>query len=370
MKVFKNYFKIVNKHKLTVGMYFIIFAVVVFGVAQNAKEQGEKFEAYKPSIYFKNDSDSIKGKKLEEVLQDYTVFNKEVTDDTAEDELNYQTISAIVTVPENFEDNEEVKLKITPNSGTGFLVSQTIDNFLNKVSSYEKANINEEKALELAAEDIKKEVNVEYLKDQKNSDYGIQTYFNMINYTIMAQVILVVTMLMAVFNKKQIADRNNVSPISKSRFTFELTSGHLVVSFLIWLSYILVFGFMWPEAIGLTSTYMMMVNSLIFTVVVTSLAVLLSNLLKSDGAIHGVMNTISLGSSFLCGAFVPQEFINKTVLNISKIFPSYYYIRNNNLIATDSENTEIIRNTIIMLAFMIGFIAINILIKSRKKKAN
>lgn len=370
MKVFKNYIKIVNKHKLVIGLYFLIFVLVVFGVAQSAKQTGEQFEAYKPVIYFKNECNSVKANGLEEVLKEHTVFSKEVTDETAEDELNYQMISAIVTIPENFNNTGEVRLKTSPNSRTGFLVSQTIDNFLNKVRAYEKAHIDEKKALKLAKEDIKKEVNIEYLKDQKNSDYGIQSYFNMINYTIMAQVILVVTMLMAIFNKKQIADRNNVSPVSKSKFTIELTAGHLIVSFLIWLSYIIVFAIMWPDALRLKATHMMVLNSLIFTIVTTSLAVLLSNMLKSDGAIQGVMNTLSLGSSFLSGAFVPQEFINKNVLNMSKIFPSYYYIRNNNLIATDFGNSEITLNTIIMLVFMLAFIIANILIKSKKKKAN
>ena len=37
MKVFKSYIKIVNKHKFTVGLYFLIFVVVVFGMAQSAK---------------------------------------------------------------------------------------------------------------------------------------------------------------------------------------------------------------------------------------------------------------------------------------------------------------------------------------------
>ena len=203
--------------------------------------------------------------------------------------------------------------------------------------------------MELASEDIRKEVRVEYLQEQKGRDYGIQYYFNMINYTIMAQVILVVTVLMAVFNRKQIADRNYVSPISKSRFTIELTLGHVIVSFLMWFSYIVVFAFMWSEAIQLRTAHMMMLNSFIFTMVVTSLAVLLSNLVKTDGAIQGVMNTLSLGSSFLCGAFVPQEFINKTVLNISKIFPSYYYIRNNDLIATDLGDIEILEIQLLCL---------------------
>ena len=370
MKVFKNYIKIVNKHKIVIGLYFFIFFIVVLGAAQMAKKEGEQFEAIKPTIYFKNESNSRKASKIEEVLKEHTIFSKEVTDKTAEDELNYQTISAIVVIPKEFDNNNIVNIKITPNSGTGFIVSQIIDNFLNKVNAYEKVNFDEEKALELATQDIKKEVKIEYLKKQKNTDYGIQSYFNMLNYTIMSQVILVVTMIMASFYKKQIAARNNVSPLPKSRFIIEIVFSHLVVSILIWASYILVFACMWPEAIKLKATHMMMFNSLLFTVVITSLALFLSSVVKGENAILGVMNTISLGSSFLSGAFVPQEFINKTVLNISKIFPSYYYIRNNNLIAINYNNTEIFKNTVIMISFMLGFIVLTIIITSKKRKTN
>lgn len=370
MKIFKNYLKIVNKHKMTIGLYFIIFFIVVLGVAQSAKTESKQFEAYKPKIYFENKSESLVSKKLEEVLKEYTIFSEETDKDIVKDELSYQMISAIVIIPEDFAISKKISVQKAANTRTGFLVEQTINNYLNKVNSYIKADFEEEKALILASEDIKKTVNVEYLKKQDVSDYGIQSYFNMLNYTIMSQVILVVTMLMAAFNKKQIADRNNISPMSKTRFVIELTLGHVVVSFLIWLSYIIVFIIMWPDAMKLKATYMMMGNSLFLTIITTTLGILLSNLVTTDGAIQGVMNVVSLGSSFLSGAFVPQEFMNKTILNFSKVFPSYYYVRNNSLIATDYKNPEIIRNAIIMLVFMIVFIALNILIKSRKKKAS
>lgn len=368
MKVFRNYFKIVNKHKFVLGIYFIIFLVTVILIGQSVQKESAQFESYRPSIYFKNESNSLKAKKVEEVLSEYTEFNAEVEEETAEDELFYQMISAIVVIPKDFENNEEVVLKIAPNSMTGFLVSQTVDNYLNKVKGYEVSGFEEERALELAKEDIKKEVEIGYLESKKEKDYGIRSYFNMINYTIMAQVILVVTMLMAIYNKKEIADRNNVSPLSNTRFTIEVTLGHLVISLLIWLSYIVIFVVMWPDALELETTRMMILNSFVFTMVIVSLAVLISTLVKGEGAIHVIVNTLSLGASFLSGAFVPQEFLSESVLNISKIFPSYYYVRNNSLIEGGLGDREITQNIIIMLAFMFLFIVANILLKSRKKK--
>ena len=54
----------------------------------------------------------------------------------------------------------------------------------------------------------------EISRKSRKKDFGIRSFFNMINYTIMVQVMLVVTILMAVFNKKEIANRNNISPLS------------------------------------------------------------------------------------------------------------------------------------------------------------
>ena len=46
-----------------------------------------------------------------------------MTDKTAEDELNYQVISAIVIIPENFEYDNEVRLKITLIVGQVFSIT-------------------------------------------------------------------------------------------------------------------------------------------------------------------------------------------------------------------------------------------------------
>jgi len=55
---------------------------------------------------------------------------------------------------------------------------------------------------------------------------------------------------------------------------------------------------------------------------------------KSKEAINGIVNVLALGSSFLCGAFVPVEFLPKSVLMMAHILPSYWFIQNNEQIST------------------------------------
>lgn len=368
MRIFKNYFKIINKHKFTIGIYFLIFVVITVGISMSLKKQETKFEAYKPKIYLENNSECRKAKELEILLKDYTEQDEKLTREDAEDELFYQMISAIVVIPKDFGKKEKIEVRIAPNSTTGFLVNQIIDGYLNKVKAYEKAKIDNDKIYVFAKEDIKKETDVKYFEKDKKINYEIYSFFNMLNYTIMAQVILSVTMIMGIYNKKTISLRNESSPISKTRMTLELLLGHIILSLFVILSYIIVFAFIWPEAIKLTSVHLMIGNTLIFTIVTVSFAVMLSNVIKSEAVIQGVTNVFSLGSSFLTGAFIPQEFLSESVLNFSKIFPSYYFVTNNNIIAQDINSPEIIKNILIMLGFMLLFIIINILFKLRKKK--
>lgn len=68
-----------------------------------------------------------------------------------------------------------------------------------------------------------------------------------------------------------------------------------------------------------------------------SIAFALGNLIKNKDIINSIINVIALGSSFLCGAFVPIEFLPDSVLKIAHILPSYYFINNNEVIKTLEE---------------------------------
>ena len=79
------------------------------------------------------------------------------------------------------------------------------------------------------------------------------------------------------------------------------------------------------------------------------------------------MNIITLGASFLAGAFVPQELLSETTLNISKILPSYYYVSNNNMIVSNPTLQIMLPNALVMLVFSAVFVILSIVIKPKKK---
>ena len=61
------------------------------------------------------------------------------------------------------------------------------------------------------------------------------------------------------------------------------------------------------------------INSFIFTMCAATIALLIGSIVSNKNAINGIVNVIALGSSFLCGAFVPMQWLPDTVLKIAHI---------------------------------------------------
>lgn len=124
-----------------------------------------------------------------------------------------------------------------------------------------------------------------------------------------------------------------------------------------------------------TSGLIYIINSFIFSLSVLSLAFVIGNISINKNAINGIVNVLALGSSFLCGAFVPSEYLPDFVLKIAHIFPSYYFINTNDkirLIETFNFETlkPIFLNFGILIMFSIIFIVMtNIITNNRRSNS-
>ena len=115
------------------------------------------------------------------------------------------------------------------------------------------------------------------------------------------------------------------------------------------------------------------INSLIYTINATALSFLIGSLVTNKNAVTGIVNVIAIGSSFLCGVFVPMQYLPESVKTMGHALPTFYYVKNNDLISClenfDLEGcTPILINMGIMFAFTIGFIIISNVIANKKRK--
>lgn len=81
---------------------------------------------------------------------------------------------------------------------------------------------------------------------------------------------------------------------------------------------------------------------------------------------------MAIGTSFICGCFVPFEYMPDYVLKIAHILPTYYYVANNRIIkSVESFNIDALKpifgNAGIVLGFALVFVVLSNYI-SRKKQ--
>ena len=369
MRVFKNYFKIVKGHKFAILLYTIIFLSII-SFSTKSGNNNNFYTNVRPNINIKDEANTDLSKGLYDYLDKKAVIN-EMDASVVEDKLFYQMISAAIVIPKDFDQTRKINFKQAPDDMYGMAVKEHINQYLNQVKTYEEAGFDTKDAIKYSDEDLEKmiDVGIKSELDLGKEDNSV-FYFNFINYLILAQVLLIVSTIVSVYRKKSLAMRNEASPMPKHRQNLELILGHILTGFVVWALYILMFVILYKYDFSLAHTNLMMVNSLFFTISVVTMAVFISSLISNENTISGIMQVVSLGSSFLCGAFVPQALLSKTALTLGKIFPSYYYIRNNEMLLENPNFATILPNIGIMLAFSAGFVLISMVMKTKVNDKN
>lgn len=363
MRVFKNYFKIAWAHKTSILLYTIIFLVIMSFATKSTKQTD--YKSVDVSIYVQDKANT----KLSKSLYDYLDKNTKIVkmdESIVEDKLFYNIISAAIVIPEDFDNTKKVQYKIAPDNIYATDIKEKINIYLSQVNSYEKGGFTEDEAIKNANDDLNKKFDVSIkkgLRDKRRDTSN--SYFNFLNYLLLAQVILIVSTIVKVNKKQSILMRNNVSACPRSRINMEMMLGHIVTGIVLWVIYMILFCVMYKYDFKQTHVNLMMLNSFVFTISVVSMAVMIANLIKDSNTVQGVMNVVSLGSSFLCGAFVPQELLGKTALTIGRIFPGFYYIQNNNILMESPQISKILPNMMIILGFSVVFIIISVLAKPK-----
>ena len=161
--------------------------------------------------------------------------------------------------------------------------------------------------------------------------------------------------------------------MSDKRYNFYLLISNSLFTLVLWGLYVLLsfitVGSIMFSAHGLCY----IINSLVFSFCSLTIAFLIGSLINNKNAINGIVNVIALGSSFLCGAFVPVEFLPSFVIKVAHILPSYWFINSNNLIKTiETFNIETLKpfliNCGVLIIFSFVFIIVSIYISSKKQR--
>ncbi len=367
MIVFRNYFKIVRGHLKAIILYALIFVLLVV-FSNNSSNDTSNYIKARADIYIEDlDNSDLSRAFIDHLERENNILDLEGKN--IDDNLFYQIITVYIKIPKDFEKTRQVEIKTSPLDSYSIYVKDSINLFLDQIESYEKSGFDTKDAIRLTEEDFNKNVEVTLENTSKSSlGENVLNYFNFLSYAILNQIILVVSLISLTYKEKSIANRNSIAPISKFRENLEILLGNFVFALISWAIYIILFIVLNGMRAIDESFKLLLINSLVFVLVTVSLAVFISNVVDKGGVVTAVMNVFSLGSSFLAGVFVPQSLLSHRALMIGKLFPSFYYVANNDLIFYNFDKEIYFKNIIILLGFGIILAILNLAIDRVKIK--
>lgn len=378
MTIFKTYWKIVKKNIGIIILYTVM--LLVFGT-MNLKANKNSFEyiSSKPDIIIVNNSSGI----ITDNLISYLKTNANVKNITDENDIDdavfFRDANYVIYIPKEFENKIENRKEFnidikTNNSYDSYIASELLNKYLDVFSKY--MNLYNDKILAIQKLDntLNKKTDV-VIESKTNLNSKTSLFYNFSSYSIMAIVIYIICLVLSSFNDEKISKRTSVSGMNYKTFNNYLYISSFTFTFIIFIVYLILSFLILKSSILNINGILYSLNMFIFFIVSFTMAILISNLVKSKGAISGVVNVISLGSAFLCGAFIPVKYMPSFALKIAHIFPTFYFIDNNEYIASlqnfDKASYEfVLKNFIIMIIFIIFFLILNTLVTRYKRKVN
>ena len=378
MTIFKTYWKIVKKNIGIIILYTVM--LLVFGT-MNLKANKNSFEfiSSKPDIIIVNNSSGI----ITDNLISYLKTNANVKNITDENDIDdavfFRDANYVIYIPKEFENKiengKEFNIDIkTNNSYDSYIASELLNKYLDVFSKY--MNLYNDKILAIQKLDntLNKKASV-VIENKTNLNSKTSLFYNFSSYSIMAIVIYIICLVLSSFNDEKISKRTSVSGMNYKTFNNYLYISSFTFTFIIFIVYLILSFLILKSTILNINGILYSLNMFIFFIVSFTMAILISNLVKSKGAISGVVYVISLGSAFLCGAFIPVKYMPSFALKIAHIFPTFYFIDNNEYITSiqnfDKVSYEfVLKNFIIMIIFIIFFLILNTLVTRFKRKVN
>ena len=379
MIVFNAFFKVVKKYIGVIILYTVM--LISFGSINYAtNNENMTFSNRLPDILIINNDEEVGLTKnlINYLKENANVLDIENDEEKINDAIFYREVNYVIYIPKNYRVDTLNKLNPTldiksANDYDSAYTSMLLTRYLNVQNTYLKYTNNENELINSINNNLSYKTNIEITSKLDTSKLTkISRFFNFASYSIMAVIIYIICLVISSFNKDVVKKRTIISSMNYKKYNkYILLSSFIYSSIILFLYVILSFIIIGSSMFSLRGLIYIL-NTFIFSFVALTLALLISNLIKSKGAISGIVNVIALGQAFLCGAFIPSEFLGENIIKYSKILPAYWYNNSNDLLSTieviNIVNLKpILLNMIVLVIFAVIFIVINNIVSKHRQ---
>ncbi len=379
MIVFNAFFKVVKKYIGVIILYTVM--LISFGSINYATNSEDMtFSNRLPDILIINNDEEVGLTKnlINYLKENANVLDIENNEEKINDAIFYREVNYVIYIPKNYRVDTLNKLNPTldiksANDYDSAYTSMLLTRYLNVQNTYLKYTNNENELINSINNNLSYKTNIEITSKLDTSKLTkTSRFFNFASYSIMAVIIYIICLVISSFNKDVVKKRTIISSMNYKKYNKYILLSSFIYSSIIWILYVILSFIIIGSSMFSLRGLIYILNTFIFSFVALTLALLISNLIKSKGAISGIVNVIALGQAFLCGAFIPSEFLGENIIKYSKILPAYWYNNSNDLLSTiEVINTvnlkPILINMIVLIIFAIIFIVINNIVSKRRQ---
>ena len=367
--------RIASKHKFVILGYAAIFLLLSVINSASTKDKDIQFSETKLNIGIIDNMNSELSNGLTKYLDSkHNIIDTKEDEEYIKEQLFIQMVDGVIIIPKDFDErvinkNESIKLYKNDMEAGSYYLEQQIEKYLvfaNATLEDEKFDLNN---LELALDE---KANVVVLQNNENrKDTGANSwfkyYYNFTSYIIIAIYVAVIGLVMVEFKDEKIEARMKISSkrlssINRGIYLGQITIGAIITSIFI-LGSILLMG----KHLAEVEFTKYVVNIIVFSFAILCFTFLISNVTGNRFVINGISTVVSLGTSFISGVMVPQEYLSSKVLNIAKFFPTYYFVRIND--NTMNALSDIKDGLIIQIMFGITFLLMGLYFSRVKQRA-
>lgn len=382
MTVFKTILKILNKLKGMIILYTAIL-VAITALNQTSGNNMTNFEDSKPSVLIVNkDSEDNIAKGFEDYISKHSEIKDIDTKD--EDKINdaifYRDVNYVIYIPKDFGKNlldgknPSLEYKSCGDEYSSY-AQMMVEKYIKTVLIYNDYYSGAE-LISKVNKVVDKDTKV-YMKTTLDTSKlsSMTQYFNILNYALLAGCVYCISMILASLNDETVRKRTIISSFNYKKYNRIVLLSNSIVIFAMWILYMILALILFKDLMFSSNGLGYVINSFVFTICSLTIGFLIGNITQNKNAIGGIVNVIALGTSFLCGCFVPFEYMPDYVLKIAHILPTYYYVANNQLIKTmevfnfESIKPLLINGAVIVISSFI-FVAVTNYVSKRKQIIN
>lgn len=272
--------------------------------------------------------------------QDNEIIKIEDEAETIQDELYNRNINGVIRIPKGYETSfsgEGNVMKAQVISIPGTIHAELLKSMVNRYSSIAKAyragGFDLRQVAQKTISVCKEEVSVLLSEGARESSHGQMYYFfAYFPYIFISISVVGIGSILVVFHKKEVRERNICSCYPQSRMNIELYTGMVITEIVFCLCYFLVvlLGMRGNPQLFSIQGMLYCLNTLCFMVVTLGIVFLIGQMVQKAPALNMVSNIIALGMSFLCGIFVPLEYLGEGLIKVAHFLPAYWYITSAN----------------------------------------